>query len=55
MKRRNLKTLALNSCKISELQAINGGFNQLDTALTNVSCGSCNPTCLQPPTMKCDQ
>ncbi|WP_298427199.1 hypothetical protein [uncultured Kordia sp.] len=58
MKKRSLKTLALNKNKVSELQVINGGFGAINTEVTNQTC-SCVPTCggstIEPVTKGCDR
>lgn len=46
MKKKNLKSLALNKTRISELQAGKGGLNNTSGCITasGCSCFSCRPT-----------
>jgi len=48
MKKRNIKSLALNKNSISQLQNMLGGLSKLNTdgpTMSTCSCDSCNPDC----------
>lgn len=61
MKKRNLQSLALNKCKISELQKERGGLGDFTTdqpTASTCTCVSCLQHCqepIRPATQKCER